>query len=309
MDVIFETYLGIDVAKESLDGCLLPEGKRFRVGNDRAGFQEILQQLPPTGSCLIVLEATGGYQREVVAELVAAGHQVAVVNPRQVRDFARGLGILAKTDRLDAEVIARFGQQAQPRPLEKTSETQEELQQLVVRRRQLIELRTAETNRLESAHSRRVLKSLRSMIEQLGKKIRQIEKEINDLVQSDEQLNCQATLIQTVPGVGKVTATTLVSELPELGRLNRQEIASLVGLAPFCRDSGKMRGHRSIWGGRKSVRSVLYMAALTARRCNPVLLDLVRPAGLAGGEREEAVDRAFRPASTAPTPTMPKISP
>jgi transposase len=126
MDVIFETYLGIDVAKESLDGCLLPEGKRFRGGNDRAGFQEILQQLPPTGSCLIVLEATGGYQREVVAELVAAGHQVAVVNPRQVRDFARGLGILAKTDRLDAEVIARVGQQAQPRPLEKTSETQEE---------------------------------------------------------------------------------------------------------------------------------------------------------------------------------------
>lgn len=291
MDVVFETYVGIDVAKESLDGCLLPEGRRFHAGNDQAGCQQVLHELPPAGSCLVILEATGGYQREVVAELVAAGHQVAVVNPRQVRDFARGLGILAKTDRLDAEVIARFGQQAQPRPLEKTSETQEELQQLVVRRRQLIELRTAETSRLESARSRRVLKSLRSMIEQLGKKIRQIENEISDLVQSDEHLQCQATLIQTVPGVGKVTATTLVAELPELGRLNRQEIASLVGLAPFCRDSGKMHGRRSIWGGRKTVRSVLYMAALTARRCNPVLRDFAL--------RLETAGKPFRVVLTA----------
>jgi transposase len=283
--------VGIDVAKESLEVCLLPQGRRFTTSNDRTGFRQILEKLPGAGSCLVVLEATGGYQRAIVAELVAAGHQVAVVNPRQVRDFARGLGILAKTDRLDAEVIARFGQQAQPRPLTAIPEIQEELQQLVVRRRQLIELRTAETNRLESAHSRSVLKSVRSMIEQLQKKVRQIEKEIAELVQSDEQLQCQTALIQSVPGVGAVTAATLLAELPELGRLNRQEIAALVGVAPFSRDSGKFHGRRSIWGGRGAVRSVLYMAALTARRSNPVIRQFAL--------RLEAAGKPFRVVLTA----------
>jgi transposase len=271
MNTMFDAYVGIDVAKNSLDVCLLTDSKRFTTTNDSQGFGQLLEALPTPGSCLVVLEATGGYQRAIVAELVAAGHRVAVVNPRQVRDFARGLGILAKTDRLDAEVIARFGQQAQPRSLEKTSDLQQELQQLVTRRRQLIDLRTAETNRLEAATTKSVIKSLRSMIEQLQKKIRQVEKEITKLVESDEQLLCQAALIESVPGVGAITAATLIAELPELGRLNRQEIAALAGLAPFNRDSGKFHGRRSIWGGRAAVRSVLYMAALTARRCNPVI--------------------------------------
>lgn len=266
-----DSYAGIDVAKESLDVCLLANLKRFSTSNDSQGFAQLLKTLPAPGSCLIVLEATGGYQRAVVAELVAAGHQVSVVNPRQVRDFARGLGFLAKTDRIDAEVIARFGQQAQPRSLEKASGIQQELQQLVTRRRQLIDLRTAETNRLETATTKSVVKSLLSMIEQLEKKIRQIEKEISQLVESDEALQCQAALIKSVPGVGAITAATLIAELPELGRLNRQEIAALAGLAPFNRDSGKFHGRRAIWGGRSAVRSVLYMAALTARRCNPVI--------------------------------------
>jgi len=183
---MFDLYVGIDVAKESLDVCLLVDSKRFSTSNDSKGFVQLLKALPTPGSCLVVLEATGGYQRAVVAELVASGHQVAVVNPRQVRDFARGLGFLAKTDRLDAEVIARFGQQAQPRSLEKSSGIQQELQQLMTRRRQLIDLRTAETNRLETATTKSVVKSLLSMIEQLEKKIRQIEKEISRLVESDE---------------------------------------------------------------------------------------------------------------------------
>ena len=271
MNMMFDSYVGIDVAKQSLDVCLLPESKRFTTTNDSAGFGQLLAALPSPGSSLVVLEATGGYQRAIVAELVTAGYQVAVVNPRQVRDFARGLGILAKTDRLDAEVIARFGQQAQPRSLERTSGIQQDLQQLVTRRRQLIDLRTAETNRLEAATTKSVIKSLRSMIEQLQKKIRQVEKEIAQLVESDEQLQCQAALIKSVPGVGAITAATLLAELPELGRLNRQEIAALAGLAPFNRDSGKFHGRRAIWGGRANVRSVLYMAALTARRCNPVI--------------------------------------
>jgi len=227
----------------------------------------------------------------MVAELIAAGHQVAVVNPRQVRDFARGLGILAKTDRLDAEVIARFGQQAKPRPTEKMPEKQDELQQLVVRRRQLIDLRTAENNRLPLARSKSVIKSIRSMVEQLQKKIRQIEKEIADLVESDDQLQCQATLMKSVPGVGAVTAAALLAELPELGRLNRQEIAALAGLAPFNRDSGKFHGRRSIWGGRRAVRKALYMAALTARRCNPVIRAL--------SQRLEAAGKPFKVVLTA----------
>jgi len=291
MDAKFETFVGIDIAKDSLDVCFLDRGKRFTTTNDPTGFRQLLQELPAAGSCLVIVEATGGYQREMVVEMIDAGHQVAVVNPRQVRDFARGLGILAKTDRLDAEVIARFGQQANPRPTEKTSEKQEELQQLVVRRRQLIDLRTAEKNRLPLAHSRSVIKSIRSMVEQLQKKIRQIEKEITDLVESDEQLQCQATLMETVPGVGAVTATSLLAELPELGRLNRQEIAALVGVAPFNRDSGKFHGRRSIWGGRATVRKALYMAALTARRCNPVIKEFA--------QRLEAAGKPFKVVLTA----------
>lgn len=291
MDAKSKTFVGVDIAKDSLDVCLLDTGKRFTATNDRAGFRQLLQELPAAGRCLVVVEATGGYQREMVAELITAGHQVAVVNPRSVRDFARGLGILAKTDRLDAEVIARFGQQANPRRTEKIPEKQDELQQLVVRRRQLIDLRTAEKNRLPLAHTKSVIKSIRGMVEQLQKKIRQIEKEITNLVESDEQLQCQTILMKSVPGVGTVTAVSLVAELPELGRLNRQEIAALVGLAPFNRDSGKFHGRRSIWGGRAAVRKALYMAALTARRCNPVIK--------AFAKRLEAAGKPFKVVLTA----------
>jgi transposase len=284
MNSMFDSYVGIDVAKQSLDVCLLTESKRFTTTNDSPGFGQLLTALPRPGSCLVVLEATGGYQRAVVAELVATGHQVAVVNPRQVRDFARGLGILAKTDRLDAEVIARFGQHIQPRVLEKNSDIQQELQQLVTRRRQLIDLRTAETNRLEAATTKSVIKSLRSVIEHLQKKISQVEKEMAQLVESDEQLQCQAALIESVPGVGPITAATLLAELPELGRLNRQEIAALAGLAPFNRDSGKSHGCRA-------VRSVLFMAALSARRFNPIIR--------AFAQRLEAAGKPFRVVLTA----------
>jgi len=291
MDAKFETFVGVDIAKDSLDVCFLDAGKRFTTTNDPTGFRQLLQELPNVGSCMIVAEATGGYQRKMVAELIAAGHQVAVVNPRQVRDFARGLGILAKTDRLDAEVIARFGKQANPRITQKMPGKQEELQQLVVRRRQLIDLRTAEKNHLQSAHSKSVIKSIRSMIEQLQKKISQIEKEITDLVKSDEQLQSQTTLMESVPGIGAVTATSLLAELPELGKLNRQEIAALVGLAPFNRDSGKFHGRRSIWGGRANVRKALYMAALTARRCNPAIQEFA--------QRLEAAGKPFKVVLTA----------
>lgn len=271
MDAKTEIVVGVDIAKDSFDAYFSDTEKWLTTTNDQTGFRRLLGELPAAGSCLVVVEATGGYQREMVAELIAAGHPVAVVNPRQVRDFARGLGILAKTDRIDARVIARFGQQAHPRPTKKLSKNQEELQQLAVRRRQLIDLRTAEKNRLPLARSKSVIQSIRDTIKQLQETILQIEKEINGLVESDDRLQSQATLMQSVPGIGAVTAASLLAELPELGQLNRQEIAALAGLAPFNRDSGKFQGRRSIWGGRAAVRKALYMAALTARRCNPVI--------------------------------------
>jgi len=281
-----KVFVGIDVAKASLDACVWPEGRRLVATNDPAGVRRLIADLPAAESCLVVVEATGGYQRTVVAELLAAGYRTAVVNPRQVRDFARGLGLLAKTDRLDAEAIARFGQHASPRLVEPTSPEHQRLEELVARRRQLVELRAAETCRLETVSTRTVLKSVRTVIEQLGKLIRKIEKELADLVESDSQLQCRSCTLQTTPGVGAVTATTLVAELPELGRLSRGQISALVGVAPFNRDSGKFHGRRAIWGGRAQVRSVLYMATLTARRVNPVIR--------AFGERLQAAGKPFK---------------
>jgi transposase len=286
MDAACTSFVGIDVAKDSLDVCMLPEGRRLTTTNDREGIGRLLEALPPAGQCLVVAEATGGYQRAVIAELLAAGHRAAVANPRQVRDFARGMGLIAKTDRLDSEVIARFAQQARPRLAHQPSREHERLEELVVRRRQLVELRAAETCRLETASTKAVIKSVRTVIEQLGKLIRKIEKELSELVESDDQLQCRAATLQTAPGVGVVTAVTLVAELPELGRLDRGQISTLVGLAPFNRDSGKFHGRRSIWGGRASVRKALYMATLTARRINPVIR--------AFGQRLAAAGKPFK---------------
>jgi transposase len=291
MESTSHACVGIDVAKDSLDVCLLPTEKQLTVSNDPAGYRQLIEALPAAGSCLVVIEATGGYQRRVVAALNQVGHTVAVVNPRQVRDFARGLGILAKTDRLDARVIARFGEHAQPRPSEIRLEKQAAFRELVTRRRQLVEFRTAEQNRLEMATAKTVRKNIRHMLEQLDKQIRQLEEEIGELIESDQELASKAALLETVPGVGAVTVTSMLVDLPELGRLNRQQVAALVGVAPFNRDSGKFHGRRAIWGGRAAVRSVLYMAALTARRCNP----LIR----AFAERLEATGKPFKVVLTA----------
>jgi len=265
------SFVGIDLSKKSLDVCILPEEKSSILTHDARGRQELLRQLPLHGSCLIVVEATGGYERLLVAELTEAGHRVAVVNPRQVRDFAKALGILAKTDRLDALVLAKFGQQVRPRCGAKASEKQGELEQLVARRRQLISLRTAETNRLETITAKVVRKSLQQTVDHLNKQIKRVEKAILAIIESDDEWKNKAELIQSVPGIGPVVGVTLVAEVPELGQLNRQQITSLAGLAPFNRDSGQFRGQRTIWGGRASIRSALYMAALSARRCNPVI--------------------------------------
>jgi len=291
MDDTITHFVGIDVAKQSFDVCVFPEEKRLSLSYDEGGLRQLRRQLPKEGTCLIVIEATGGYQRRLVAELAEAGHRVAVVNPRQVRDFARGLGVLAKTDRIDAAVIARFGQHVRPRTVEKTPEKQAELEQIVVRRRQLVDLRTAESNRLETISVKSVQKSIQQVVNLLNKQIERIEKDILALLESDDDWKDKRKLLDSVPGIGPVTIASLLAELPELGFLNRQEIAALVGLAPFNRDSGRFRGKRSIWGGRASVRSVLYMAALSARRCNPIIRQFAK--------RLEAEGKLFKVVITA----------
>ena len=267
----FKHFIGIDIAKAKLDVALNTDLPVETIRNNSAGHQQLLEKLPKAGTSLVVVEATGRYERAVVLELVNAGHIVAVVNPRQVRDFAKALGILAKTDKIDARVIAKFGEVVRPRAVAETSEKQDELDELVTRRRQLVATRTSEKNRQGATNSKIVRKSIQKSLDHLSKDIRRIGDEIDRMVRSDDDWRNRANILKSAPGVGDVTATTLIAELPELGKLNRQQISSLVGVVPFNRDSGTMKGQRTIFGGRRAVRCVLYMAALSAMRHNHVI--------------------------------------
>jgi transposase len=291
----FKCVIGIDVAKAKLDVADGPESRIQQFDNDASGHQRLLKTLPTPETCLVVLEATGQYEKRIVMELVNAGHLVSVVNPRQVRDFAKALGILAKTDKIDARAISNFGQLVRPRTVAQTHEKQDELDQLTTRRRQLIATRTAEMNRQAMATSKVVRESVQQHIDHLKKDIRLIDTEITRLVKSDDEWNGKSELLQSVPGVGQVTASTLIAELPELGHISRQKTSSLVGIAPFNRDSGEFRGRRMIFGGRRAVRSVLYMAALTApstqsrdsRFCRPARSSRQTPQSYPRGMHEE----------------------
>ena len=266
-------WVGLDVSKDSLDvgSTAEPPLKVKKVSNHKTGFAQLLKALPPPEQAAIVLEATGGYERAVTCALLDAGYRVAVVNPKRVRDFAKCLGILAKTDRLDAAVIARFGQQAKPRWTPLLSAEQTELAELVVRRRQLVELRTMETNRLKQTVNKVAKKSISKLLKMLDHEIKDLEAEITRLIQSDDDWRAKSEILQSVPGVADQTSATMLAELPELGELNRSEIAALVGVAPFNDDSGHHQGQRRIAGGRASVRNILYMATQSAMRHNPVI--------------------------------------
>ncbi len=264
-------FVGIDVSKSSWDVHLLPEARSFAIRVGDGARQRLLDKLGSADASLIVLEATGGMERQLVAELIDAGWTVAVVNPRQVRDFAKALRRLAKTDRIDAETLALFAQRANPRPTQKVPEKQQELDSLVTRRRQLVNLRSMEKIRQPQAVHKTASRSIQKMIKVLDLQIAALDKAIARLIKADDDWRTKRDLIESVPGVGPTVSATLVAELPELGRLNRQEIASLTGLAPFNHDSGKYRGQRRIRGGRGTVRTMLYMAALTAKRCNQKL--------------------------------------
>jgi len=259
--------VGIDVDKDSADVCLLPEGRRWTFREPAEMVQELIQQQPS----LVVIEATGGYERRWVAPLLDAGICVAVVNPKRIRDFARAMGYLAKTDAIDAGVIAEYGRVAQPRPLEKMPAKQAELQELVNRRRQLLGMRTMEQNRKGSAISTATRRSVEKILKAFERELDHLETAITELLESDDDWRDKVRLLRDVPGVGPITGVTLVAEVPELGKLNRQEIAALVGVAPYNRDSGQFKGKRFIAGGRSHVRSVLYLAALSASRHNPLV--------------------------------------
>jgi transposase len=273
MSVVASVYVGIDVSKDSLDVHLDEPKTSFRIPSHLEGRQQLLQKLPGPQTCQIIIEATGKLERATVNDLLAAGYRVSLVNPRQVRKYAQALNILAKTDKVDARVLARFGRDTRPRILADTDENQQELDELVTRRRQLVEHRTAELNRKSTPLPKQVRQSVQRSINVLTKELDRIEKAILKLVSSNDDWQDRMKQLQTVPGVGEVTAFTLVADLPELGRLNRKEIAALVGVAPFNNDSGQQRGKRSVFGGRASVRNVLYMAAHSAMQFNEVIRD------------------------------------
>lgn len=263
--------VGIDVAKDSFDVASDPAGLTLSLPNDPTGRQQLLDALQSHPEARIVLEATGGYERDLVACLLHGGFQVVVANPRQIRDFARGIGKLAKTDRIDAQVLARFAQIVQPQPRTRPSGQLEALAELVTRRRQLSDLLTQESNRLPKARHVTVKKSLQKSIRALEQQILDLDHLIRQNIESDDGLRRKDEVVQSVKGVGPGTSAMLLSHLPELGRLNRQEIAALVGVAPWDVQSGKWAGQSRIWGGRKEVRTMLYMAALAASRCNPAI--------------------------------------
>lgn len=265
-----ECFVGIDVSKDTLDIGLYPTLETLRVPNDQNGLDELIKRLEPIAPQLIVFEATGGYETLAVSSLAVAGLAVVVVNARQIRDFAKSIGQLAKTDVIDAGVIARFASAVRPELRAVKDNRTQELTGLVARRRQIVEMIVAETNRIRTA-SRRTRRDIQTHIHWLQKRLDQIDAEIKHDIQNGPLWRTTDQILQSTPGVGPTTSAMLISCVPELGQLNRKKIASLIGVAPLNRDSGRFKGRRMIWGGRAQVRSVLYMSTLSAIRFNPII--------------------------------------
>jgi transposase len=265
----WKNFVGIDIAKDKFDVVVLPTAEHRTFDNQPTGHQQFLNWLSARGSCLLILESSGGYERALIYAAQDAGWEVVLANPRQVRDFAKGQGQLAKTDHLDAAILARFGQLVPLRTLEKTPEKRRELEDLIVRRRQLVQMQTAEHNRRQQATRKSVQRSIEKLLQLLERQIQQVEQQITELLNSDDDWKARAALLETMPGIGPANSALLVAELNELGQASKQQIVALVGVAPYARDSGNFRGERRCRGGRQRVRSVLYMAAITAIRCNP----------------------------------------
>jgi transposase len=265
------SFVGIDVSKDRLDVHVRPSGQIFAVARDGKAIEQLVDDLRTLAPALIVLEATGGFEITVAAALASASLPLAVVNPRQVRDFARATGRLAKTDALDAQIIALFAERIRPEPRPLADADSQSLAELIARRRQVVEMIGMETNRLHQARNSRVQRMLRATLKTLKAQLAELDHDIDDTVKRSPVWRAADNLLTSVPGVGDVTAHTLIADLPELGQLDRRRVAALVGVAPVNRDSGQMRGKRTIAGGRADVRNALYMATLSAIRWNPVI--------------------------------------
>lgn len=263
-------WIGIDISKATLDVYIRPLGKTLRFANTAEDISKLVEELKSITLNVIVLEATGGLETELVIQLQSAELPVALINPRQGRDFAKATGKLAKTDAIDAQILAHFGEAMQPQILAVESEESRQLSDLISRRRQLVEMRTAEKNRRERARGK-ALADIEAHLEYLDNCLEKLNQEIEELTQANQQWLEKVNLLKTVPGIGQVISTTLVSDLPELGQLTAKQISRLVGVAPINHDSGQHKGKRMISGGRAHVRAILYMGAVVAMRHNPVI--------------------------------------
>ena len=286
-------FVGIDVSKARLDVGVRPSDERTSVPYDAPGIATLLVQLTQLQPTRIVMEATGGLERPLVRALVDAALPVIVVNPRQVRDFAKATGQLAKTDTLDAQVLARFAEVIQPSLRVIPDVQTQALAALLARRRQVLAMQGAEQHRLDRAPDR-VRKRIEVHLRWLRDELARLDADLDDLIQQSPVWRAREERLQSVPGIGPVMSRTVLAELPELGLLNRKQIAALVGVAPFNRDSGRLRGHRTIWGGRASVRRALYMAALVATRWNPVIRVFYQRLRAAGKAPKVALVAAMR---------------
>lgn len=285
--------IGIDVSQAQLDLQMEPEGPALRTPNTEAGIAHLILHLQPLQPALIVLEATGGLELPLVRALADAQLPVVVVNPRQVRAFAKALGLLAKTDALDARVLARFAAAVRPTVRALPDAATEELRALLARRRQVLEMLTAERQR-QSRSPRRLQKRIAAHIVWLTRELARVDADLDEAIRQSPVWREQEDLLQSVPGIGPVVTRTLLGDLPELGTLNRKQIAALVGVAPFNRDSGTLRGTRTIWSGRASVRAALYMAAVVAARYNPVIRAFYRRLCAAGKAKKVALVACMR---------------
>jgi transposase len=286
-------FVGIDVSKAWLDVAVHEQSEEFRDSNDSVGIADLVERLKKLGPTLIVLEPTGGFEMLVVAEMTRAGLPVAVVNAKRVRDFARATGQLAKTDKLDAKVLAHFASALRPAVRTLRNEEEEQLTALLTRRRQVVDMLTVEKNRLVTVRAK-MRSDIEAHVDWLSASLKELDKEIEDFVKASPVWKAKDALLQSVPGVGPVTSATMLGMLPELGILNRQEIAALVGVAPINKDSGRKQGRRRVYGGRADVRSVLYMAALAAKKFNPVLAKFYDRLLKQGKEKKVALTACMR---------------
>lgn len=286
-------FVGIDVAKAELVIAIRPSGERWALANEGAGIQALVQRVRDHAPTLIVLEATGGYERAAVAALAAAQRPLVVATPRQVRDFARATGQLAKTDRIDADILALFAERVRPAPRARPEGAAQALDALLTRRRQVLEMLMAERNRLEHAVPA-VGRGITQHIRWLERQLHDVDRDLDDTIQTSPVWRAKDNRLRSTPGVGPILSRTLIGERPELGALPRTQIAALVGVAPLARDSGTLKHKRLIWGGRAPVRAALFMAALVGTRCNPVLRAFDRRLLAAGQPKKVALTACMR---------------